>query len=78
MDMTMRLCSYRMLQREHASLKERMANMELVADEQHTRVGQTNMSRKKCTQLEFDNEDRIRGYLREDVYPHPLINHATG
>ena len=35
------------------------------------------MSRKNWTQLEFENEVRIREYLREDMYPTSLINHIT-
>ena len=70
MDNYVPLSSYMMPEREHDSFKERILQMELAADEQHTRVGQTNMLKMSWTQLEFENEDRVREYLMEDVYPH--------
>ena len=65
------LTSYRTLQRENIAIKERMTQMEVAQDEQqHHKMGRTEMLKKNWTQLEFENKDKIKEYLREDVHPH--------
>ena len=65
------LMSYRPLQRGNATLKKRMTQMEGAHDElQNYKMGQTKISKRNWTTLEFENKDKIKKYLREDVHPH--------
>ena len=74
------LTSYRMLQRGNATLKERMKQMEVAQDElKNHQKGRTNMTKKNWTPVEFDNEEKIKEYLRDDVYiPTTRIPRPTG
>ena len=66
------LTNYMTLQMENASPKGRIAQLEAVADGQHSKVWRTNRSRKNWMQLDFDNDDSISKYTREEIHPyHP-------
>ena len=66
------LTNYMTLQMENASPKGRIAQVEAVTDEQHSKMWRTNRSRKNWMQLDFDNDDSISKYTREEIHPyHP-------
>ena len=64
------LSDYRILQRENATPKGTILKMEGTADMLNVKMGQNNRSRKNWMQLDFENENKVKEYIKEVVHPH--------